>query len=77
MDILGDAHEIHEAAVPMKVSPSAHHQQAGQEDHTQVGRVNSFLRGVLAWSDKLFTSSAGNSFRWVRASGRHAQIHQG
>lgn len=48
VDILGDAPEIHEAAVPMKVSTSAHHQWAGQEDHTQVGRVNSFLRGVPA-----------------------------
>lgn len=48
MDALGDAHEIREAAVPIKVSTSAHHRWAGQEDHTQVRRVNNFLRGVPA-----------------------------
>lgn len=45
MDILGDAHEIHKAAVPMKNFTSAHHCRAGQEDHIQVRRVNNFLRG--------------------------------
>lgn len=47
MDILGDAHEIHEVAVPTKVSTSAHHCWEGQ-DQTQVRRVNNLLRGVPA-----------------------------